>query len=72
MIRILAAIGLGSALMLAPALALADDAPKPEMMAKPMVHHRHHHHMMKPVVHHHRHHHMMKKMEEKKMDEKKM
>jgi len=75
MIRILAAIGLGSALMLAPAVAFADDAaaPKADAMAKPMmVKHHHHHHMMKPVVHHHHHHHMMKKMEEKKMDEKKM
>ena len=66
MIKILAAVGLGSALMLAPAVAFADDAP---MAPKPMMHHyHHHHHMMKPVVHHH-HHHMMKKMEkmEKKM-----
>jgi hypothetical protein len=59
MIKILAAIGLGSALMLAPALALADDAApaapaastdtaKP-MMKKPMMkkHHTTKHHTMK-------------------------
>jgi Spy/CpxP family protein refolding chaperone len=60
MIKILAAIGFGSALMLAPALALADDAkpadaPKADatMAPAPMMHHHHHHH----------HHHMMKKID---------
>jgi hypothetical protein len=70
MIKILAAIGLGSALMLAPAIAFADDAaaPKPDatapaMAPKPMMHHHHHHHAMVVMVkhHHHHHHHMMKK-----------
>jgi hypothetical protein len=67
MIKILAAIGLGSALMLAPAVAFADDAAP--MAPKPMVmhhhhHHHHHHHMMmkkKMMMHHH----MMKKKMEK-------
>jgi hypothetical protein len=67
MIKILAAIGLGSALMLAPAIAFADDAaaPKPDatapaMAPKPMMHH-HHHKVVVMVKHHHHHHHMMKK-----------
>lgn len=59
MIKILAAIGLGSALMLAPALALADDAApastdnsmaKPmskSMSKKPMKHHTTKHHTSK-------------------------
>jgi hypothetical protein len=59
MLKILAAIGLGASLMLAPVLAHADDAAK---MAP-----KHHHHMMKhhhPMKHHHamKHHHMMKHM----------
>lgn len=73
MMKILAAVGFGSALMLAPALALADDAapaaaPDAKMApAKPMMHHHHHHHMVmhKKVVVHHHHHHMMKKPEAK-------
>ena len=66
MIKILAAIGLGSALMLAPVVAFADDAAPAapaadaKMAPKPMVHHRRHH-----VVHHVVHHHMMKKPMEK-------
>jgi hypothetical protein len=76
MIKILAAIGLGSALMLAPVVAFADDAAPAapaadaKMAPKPMVHHhRHHvvHHVVHhKVVHHHVvHHHMMKKPMEK-------
>ena len=72
MIKILAAIGLGSALMLAPVVAFADDAAPAapaadaKMAPKPMVHHRRHHvvhHVVHhKVVHHHVvHHHMMKK-----------
>ena len=75
MMKILAAIGLGSALMLAPALAFADDAAPAAPAAdakmapapKPM-HHRHHRHVVvhHHVVHHHVvHHHMMKKPVEK-------
>jgi hypothetical protein len=73
MIKIFAAVGFASALMLAPALALADDAkpadaPKADttMAPAPMKHHHHHHHhhhAMKVVVVHHHHHHMMKKMD---------
>jgi hypothetical protein len=65
MMKILAAIGLGSALMLAPVVAFADDAapaaaPDAKMAPAPMamVHHHHHHHhpmMMKPKHHHHMH-----------------
>jgi hypothetical protein len=76
MIKILAAIGLGSALMLAPVVAFADDAAPAapaadaKMAPKPMVHHRRHHvvhHVVHhKVVHHHVvHHHMMKKPMEK-------
>jgi hypothetical protein len=68
MTKILLAIGLGSALMLAPAIAFADDAaaPKPDatapMAPKPMMHHHHHHHKVVVVIkHHHHHHHMMMK-----------
>jgi hypothetical protein len=76
MIKILAAIGLGSALMLAPAIALADDAAAPaadaKMAPKPMAHHRHHHvvhHVVHhKVVHHHVVHHMMKKPAAKPAD----
>jgi hypothetical protein len=70
MIKTLAAIGFGSALMLAPALALADDAapaaaaPAAAAPAAPVMHHHHHHHHHHVVVHHHHH---VKKME-KKMD----
>jgi hypothetical protein len=43
MMKILAAVGLGAALMLAPVLAYADDAAAPKadatMAPKPMVHH---------------------------------
>jgi hypothetical protein len=46
MMKILAAVGLGAALMLAPVLAYADDAAAPKadatMAPKPMVHHKHH------------------------------
>jgi hypothetical protein len=66
MTKILLAIGLGSALMLAPAIAFADDAaaPKPDatapaMAPKPM-HHHHHHKVVVMVKHHHHHHHTMK------------
>jgi hypothetical protein len=74
MMKILAAVGLGSALMLAPVLAFADDAAVPApaadatMAPKPMHHHRHHahhvvhHHVVHHhVMHHHAAHHMMKK-----------
>jgi hypothetical protein len=57
MIKILAAIGFGSALMLAPALALADDAaPAAAAPAKPM--HKAKHHTTK---HHTTKHHASKK-----------
>ena len=67
MLKILTVIGFGSALMLAPVLAFADDAapaPDAKMAPAPMMHHRHHHHMMHHhmMMHHHTmHHHMMKK-----------
>jgi hypothetical protein len=58
MLKILSAIGFASALVLAPAVALADDAAPPAgaapaaapdaAAAAPMAHHHHHHH------HHHR------------------
>ena len=56
MIKILAAIGFGSALMLAPALALADDAtpaaaPKADATMKPVRMHHHH----ATTAHHHHH-----------------
>jgi hypothetical protein len=59
MMKILAAIGLGSALMLAPVLAYADDAAaKPDAtMAKPMA---------KPAPKKHHHHHVTKKPAMKK------
>jgi hypothetical protein len=71
MTKILAALGVGAALMLTPVLAYADDAaapaPKAEMApAKPMKHHKHHA-AKKPAKHHH----MAKapkKMDDKKMD----
>ena len=70
MIKILAAIGLGSALMLAPVVAFADDAAPAapaadaKMAPKPMMHHHVHH-----VVHHHVvHHKMMKKPAAKPAD----
>jgi Spy/CpxP family protein refolding chaperone len=67
MIKILAAIGVASALTLAPVIAFAEDAAPagapaagaPEM--KPVHHHHRHHHVA--VVHHHHHHHTTKKME---------
>ena len=72
MLKILAAVGLGSALMLAPAVAFADDAAPAapaadaKMAPKPMMHHHRHHHVMHHVMHHHvMHHHMMKKPMEK-------
>jgi hypothetical protein len=59
MLKVLSAIGFASALVLAPAIALADDAAPPAgaapaaapdaAAAAPMVHHHHHHHH-----HHHR------------------
>jgi hypothetical protein len=59
MLKVLSAIGFASALVLAPAMALADDAAAPAgaapaaapdaAAAAPMVHHHHHHHH-----HHHR------------------
>ena len=62
MLKVLSAIGFASALVLAPAIALADDAAPPagaapaaapaapaDAAAAPMVHHHHHHHH-----HHHR------------------
>jgi hypothetical protein len=59
MLKILSAIGFASALVLAPAIALADDAAPPAAApapaaaapdaAAPVVHHHHHHHH-----HHHR------------------
>src|SRR5580698_78264 len=77
MSKILAALGLASALMFAPAIAFADDAAAPaadaKMAPKPMMHHHHmmkHHHMMAKHHHmmmkhhmmkHHAMHHMMKK-----------
>ncbi len=68
MIKILAALGLGTALMLTPVLAYADDAaaaPKAEekMAPKPMKHHKHHKAMKKPAKHH-----KMMKKDDKKMD----
>lgn len=60
MLKVLSAIGFASALVLAPAIALADDAAPPAgaapaaapadaaPAAAPMKHHHHHHH------HHHR------------------
>jgi hypothetical protein len=58
MLKVLSAIGFASALVLAPAMALADDAAAPAgaapaaapdaAAAAPMAHHHHHHH------HHHR------------------
>jgi hypothetical protein len=78
MIKILAAIGFGSALMLVPAIALADDAkpadaPKADATmapAAPMMHHHHHHadKMAVAVKHHHHHHHHHHHMMMKKMD----
>ena len=72
MLKILAAVGLGSALILAPAVAFADDAAPAapaadaKMAPKPMMHHHRHHHVMHHVMHHHvMHHHMMKKPMEK-------
>ena len=70
MTKILAALGLSTALMLTPVLAYADDAapaaPKAEekMAPKPMKHHKHHkaHKPMTPA------HHKMMKKEDKKMD----
>jgi hypothetical protein len=58
MLKIIAAIGVSSALMFAPCVALADESttpPKPTTVKtpgngpdmKPMHHHHHHHHMMK-------------------------
>jgi Spy/CpxP family protein refolding chaperone len=50
MLKILSAIGFASALVLAPVVALADDAAAPDAAAAaPMAHHHHHHHH-----HHHR------------------
>jgi hypothetical protein len=71
MTKILAALGLSTALMLTPVLAYADDAAAPKadekMAPKPVVHHHHHHHHvakpMKPAKHH-----KMMKKEDKKMD----
>jgi hypothetical protein len=58
MIKILAAIGLGSALMLAPALAFAEDAPAaaPAKTAHVTKHVAHHKKVVKKPVKHHRHH----------------
>jgi hypothetical protein len=71
MIKILAAIGLGSALMLAPAVAFADDAAAPaadaKMAPKPMAHHHVVHHVVHHV-HHVAHHKMMKKPAAKPAD----
>jgi hypothetical protein len=77
MTKILAALGLSTALMLTPVLAYADDAAAPaapkadeKMAPKPVKHHKHHHMAkkpMKPMKHH-----TMKKMapkaDDKKMD----
>jgi len=69
MTKILAALGVGAALMLTPVLAYADDAAAPKAdaapAAKPMKHHKHH--AAKPAKHHH----MAKapkKSDDKKMD----
>jgi hypothetical protein len=60
MLKIIAAIGLGSALLLAPAIAFADESttpPKPTTVKTPgngpdvkPMHHHHHHHMMKKTM----------------------
>ena len=70
MTKILAALGVGAALMLTPVLAYADDAAAPaakaEMApAKPMKHHKH---MAKKPAHHHHMAKAPKKMDDKKMD----
>jgi hypothetical protein len=67
MVKILVALGLGAALVMAPVVAFADDAapagaaPAMAPATKPMAHHHHHYHHM---IHHHHvihHHPMMKK-----------
>jgi hypothetical protein len=73
MIKILAAVGLGSALILAPVVAFADDAAPAadaKMAPKPMAHHHHvaHHVVHHKVVHHHVVHHKMKKPAAKPAD----
>jgi hypothetical protein len=73
MIKILAAIGLGSALMLAPAVAFADDAAPAapaadaKMAPKPKAHHHVVHHVVHHV-HHVVHHKAMKKPAAKPAD----
>jgi hypothetical protein len=79
MMKTLLALGVASALVLAPVVAFADDSttpPSPNAPSTPgngpapapMMHHHHHHHhhhmMKKPMKP--MHHKMMKKMEEKK------
>ena len=72
MTKILAALGVSTALMLTPVLAFADDAAAPaapaaeKPMAKPMKHHKHHM-AKKHTMHHH-----MAKAPKKMMDDKKM
>ena len=78
MLKQLAAIGIGAALILAPVAALADDAtptPAATPMMKKVVHHPvvHHHVVKKPMMvkkpmvkHHVVHHHMAKKPMTKK------
>jgi len=66
MLKQLAAIGLGAALVLAPVASFAQTAtPTPTstpMMKKVVHHHVVHHHVVHHVVHHHVvHHHMVKK-----------
>jgi hypothetical protein len=58
MLKILAAVGIGSMLTLAPVFAYADNPPPADTMAPkaPMEHHVHHyvhHHVYHHVYHHH-------------------
>ena len=79
--KTLLALGVASALVLAPALAFADEATNPPSPNAPSTpgngpspapapmhhhHHHHHHHVMKPMKP--AKHHSMKKMDDKKMD----